>query len=858
MRCAARTQGKATCRKSGQRLVWPSRIRRARQRFPRSPPPGTDCKRMKITLNWLRQYVEVQESPETLAERLTMLGIEVEGMQRIAGEFEGIVVAQILTRDKVPGSDKLTVCRVFDGQTERTIICGAQNHKPGDKVALILPGHALPRKPGETEPLVIRERKVFGILSQGMMCSAQELGLSDEGEGLWILPPEAPVGQPLAEYLGRSTGDVVFDLEITPNRPDLNSVLGIARELAAVTGRTLRVPEIGDLPGSPDDPAAADSVDLVVEAPELCPRYVARVIRGVRIGPSPDWLRQTLERVGLRSINNVVDVTNYVMLECGQPLHAFDADRLGRNTTGRICLRVRRARNGERFVTLDGQEHTLSAEMLLIADATQGVALAGIMGGQNSEVTETTRDVLIESAWFQPTNIRRTSKALGLRSESSYRFERGADPGLTDWASRRCAQLILETAGGRLATGSVEFHPSPAPPRQITLRFPRTQAVLGVTIPAEEQRRCLEALQLKTVHADATTATFEIPSWRHDLKREIDLIEEIERLYGVERVPATPPRGALGSHPADSVFDQLSRIRRLLCGMGLDEAQGQTLVSEDAALLMAAPDQCVRLANPLSNDMNTLRPSLLPGLLQALRHNVTRKNLDVALFEIGRVFRRDPDGLREEYRLAWALTGRRHPVFWTGEGRDARFDLSDAKGFLDELAEQLGLRGLSFQRRPDATSLFLESATVHLGQKYLGELGLVSPLIARAHDLRDPVVMAEIDLDLVLARRPATRTFHPLPVFPAIRRDIAMVVPESVTHADVLRVIHQARVEHLEQVQIFDVFRGGNIPAGHKSLAYAFTYRAADRTLTDAEVNALHACLVEALKKGLSATIREG
>ncbi|MGA4579988.1 phenylalanine--tRNA ligase subunit beta [Limisphaera sp. VF-2] len=813
---------------------------------------------MKIALNWLRQYVDVQESPEALAERLTMLGIEVEGMQRIAGEFEGIVVAQILTREKVPGSDKLSVCRVFDGQAERTIICGAQNHKPGDKVALILPGHALPRKPGETEPFVIRERKVFGIVSQGMMCSAKELGLSDDGEGLWILPPEAPVGQPLAEYLGRSTGDVVFDLEITPNRPDLNSVLGIARELAAATGRTLRFPEIADLPGSPEDPSAADSVDLVVEAADLCPRYVARVIRGVQIGPSPEWLKQTLERVGLRSINNVVDVTNYVMLECGQPLHAFDADRLARDASGRIGLRVRRARDGERFVTLDGQEHTLNADMLLIADATQGVALAGIMGGQNSEVTATTRDVLIESAWFQPANIRRTSKALGLRSESSYRFERGADPGLTDWASRRCAQLILQTAGGRLATGSVEFHPSPTPPRQVTLRFDRTRAVLGVAIPPDEQRRCLEALQLKTVHADTASATFEIPSWRHDLKRETDLIEEIERLYGVERIPATPPRGALGHHPADSVFDQLSWIRRLLCGMGLDEAQGQTLISEDAARLTAASDQCVRLANPLSSDMNTLRPSLLPGLLQALRHNVTRKNLDVALFEIGRVFRREREELREERRLAWALTGRRHPVFWTGEGRDARFDLSDARGVLDELLEQLGLRGVTFQRRPDATALFVESATVHLGPQCLGELGLVSPLIARAHDLRDPVVMAELNLDLLLARRPTTRTFRPLPVYPAIRRDVAMVVPENVTHADVLRVVHQARVDHLEQVQIFDVFRGGNIPAGHKSLAYAFTYRAADRTLTDAEANALHARVVEALKQGLHAVIREG
>jgi phenylalanyl-tRNA synthetase beta chain len=813
---------------------------------------------MRITLNWLRQYVDVEETPEALAERLTMLGLEVEGIRRIAGELEGVVIAQIRSRDPVPGSDKLSVCRVFDGQQERTIICGAQNHKPGDKVALILPGHALPLKPGEKEPLVIRERKVFGILSQGMMCSPRELGLSEDGEGLLILPEDAPVGRPLAEYLGRPGGDVVLDLELTPNRPDLAGVIGIARELAAATGRELRLPPVGDLGEYQQDPSAQAQVDLQVEEPELCPRYVARLIRNVRIGPSPDWLRQTLERVGMRSINNVVDVTNYVMLECGQPLHAFDADLLARDESGRVTLRVRRARPGERFVTLDGQEHELQSDMLLIADAAKGVALAGIMGGQNSEVRPDTRHILLESAWFLPTNIRRTSKRLGLRSESSYRFERGADPGITEWASRRAAQLILQLAGGELARGHVEFHPSPAPPRRIRLRYDRTTRILGVTIPPEQQRRHLEALQLRTVAHDEQSATFEIPSWRHDLKREIDLIEEIERLYGVERVPATPPRGALGSHPADEEFDQLSRIRRLCCGLGLDEAQGQTLISDRAALLTGAESALVKLANPLSSDMNTLRPSLLPGLLDSLRHNVTRKNPDVALFEIGRVFRRDNGSIREERRLGLALTGRRHPVFWTGEGRDAKYDLADVRGVLDELFDHLGLRGISFHRRAEMTPLFVESATIQQGRQVAGELGLVSPLVAREYDLRDPVILAEVNLDWLLARRSDKRTFQPLPLYPAIRRDVAMVVPETVTHADVLRVVQQARVEHLEQVQVFDVFRGGSIPAGCKSLAYAFTYRAADRTLTDAEANALHARVVEALRRGLQATIREG
>src|SRR5690348_17102999 len=374
---------------------------------------------MKVTLNWLKQYVDFNWSPEELAERLTMLGLEVEGVHKISGAFEGIVVAQILTRDKVPGSDKLSVCKVNDGRGERTIICGAQNHKPGDKVPLILPDFALPLKPGEKEPFVIKERKVFGITSQGMMCSPQELGLPDKVDGLLILPKDAPIGKSFAEYLGRSGGDVIYDLEITPNRPDWNSVIGIAREIAALTGNKLKLPEVRS---QKSEVRTENLVSVRIEDAELCPRYTARLVRGVKVGPSPDWLRSTLEKVGIRSINNVVDVTNYVMLEVGQPLHAFDYHLIAKKPNDASAVPtivVRRAAEGEKFTTLDAQERTLTRDMLVIADETKGIALAGVMGGQNTEIRDTTEDVLIESAYFQPTNIRRTSKALGLRSESS-------------------------------------------------------------------------------------------------------------------------------------------------------------------------------------------------------------------------------------------------------------------------------------------------------------------------------------------------------------------------------------------------------------------------------------------------------
>ncbi|HMJ91941.1 MAG TPA: phenylalanine--tRNA ligase subunit beta, partial [Candidatus Acidoferrum sp.] len=629
---------------------------------------------MKVTLNWLKQYVDFDWSPEQLAERLTMLGLEVEAMHKLAGDFEGIVVAQILTKDKVPGSDKLSVCKVNDGKGERTIICGAQNHNVGDKVPLILPNFALPLKAGEKEPFVIKERKVFGITSQGMMCSPQELGLPDEVDGLLILPSDAPVGKPFAEYLGRSGSDVLYDLEITPNRPDWNSLIGIAREIAALTGNPLKLPTIQFLNTSSEPISGV--VWVRMDEPELCPRYTARLVRTVKVGRSPDWLRSTLEKVGLRSINNIVDVTNFVMLETGQPLHAFDYHLLTRaSDTTAPTIVVRRAVDGEKFIALDGQERTLTKDMLLIADELKGIALAGIMGGQNSEINNDTKDVLIESAYFDPSNIRRTSKALGLRSESSYRFERGADVEICDWASRRAAQLISDLAAGEVLGHSIDTYPKPPSAKTITLRHEKVMQLLGVQLRPEEIEYHLSQLGLKITGRKARPVgdetkpepvTFVIPSFRVDLKCEVDLIEEIARLHGVDKIPSTPPRGAIGSNAFDPVYDEIGEVRRLLTGSGLNEAQGQTLISDAAAKL--ATNSIVALANPLSSDMNVLRPSLLPGLLGSLRHNLTRKNYDVALFEIGRVFQQKSGALLpkgsvehsdavEERRVAIVLTG---------------------------------------------------------------------------------------------------------------------------------------------------------------------------------------------------------
>jgi phenylalanyl-tRNA synthetase beta chain len=537
-------------------------------------------------------------------------------------------------------------------------------------------------------------------------------------------------------------------------------------------------------------------------------------------------------------------------------LHAFDYHLIAKGADGKPTIVVRRAAAGEKFKTLDNQERTLTNEMLLIADETKGIALAGVMGGANTEINDQTVDVLIESAYFTPVNIRRTSKQLGLRSESSYRFERGADVGICDWASQRAAQLILESAGGELAAGVVDVYPKPAEIKNLTLHFAKSKDLLGIGISHAEQISFLTKLGLAIAQQEPGECTFTIPSWRVDLKREVDLIEEVGRLYGVDKIPSTPPRGALGSNAYDSVYDQIGEARRILTGLGLNEAQGQTLISK-AEVRSHTEEEIVALANPLSSDMDVLRPSLLPGLIHSLRHNVSRKNYDVALFEIGRVFTNVNGQTKENRSVAIAITGQRALPFWSGEARDAKFDAYDLKGLVEEMLEQFGLRGIAFGKRAESTALFLESAAVTLGGKLpLGELGQLLPTLAKKYDLRDAVFLAEFNLDLLLAKRNPAKSFKTLPQFPSSRRDVAMLVPETVTHDDVVQTVKQAKPANLETVELFDVFRGKHVPDGQKSLAYAFTYRAADKTLTDVEVNAAHEKIVAALQQKLSAVLR--
>ncbi len=792
---------------------------------------------MKFTYNWLKQYVDFDWSPVELAEKLTFAGIEVESVVTLGGEIpEQIVVAQILASEKHPNADKLSVCRVNDGTGERKIVCGAKNYKVGDKVPLALPGAAM------AAGFTIKESKLRGMMSQGMMCSAEELGLPKGEDGLLLLPADAPVGKKFSEYLG--PGDTVYDIEVTPNRPDWLSVIGIAREISALTGNPLRLPEISLI--ETDESA----VPVKVEAPELCPRYTARLIRGVKIGPSPAWLKQIFEKVGLRSINNIVDITNYVLLETGHPLHAFDYNLLAGKQIG-----VRRALPGEKLTTLDEKQHELTSEMLLIADAERAVALAGIIGGKNSEINATTTDVLLESAWFLPSNVRKTSKTLGLASDSSYRFERGADIDGVIFASDRAAALMQQLAGGQVCRGVTDVLAKPIVKRRVSCRYAQVDRLLGVTVPPVTVKKIFTGLGL-TVVSDGETVEVEVPTFRVDLEREADLIEEVCRIYGVEKIPAK----MLPATPAISEFDAQwnarRQVRTILTALGFHEALNQTMVGEGS----------LKLQNPLNAEMTALRQTLAPGLLANLQTNISRHQYDVKLFEIGRVFTADG---KEQLHLALVATGRRMTGDW---GQTEKVDYFDLKGVLEELTHEFRVSNLSFsdsttgaifegvfgsKRTIVPSGIGVGNVSVGIADKAIGRITQIpSVLTQRLYDLKGDVFLVEVNLTMLLAAKQEEKQYRELPKFPAVVRDVALVLDESVPHTTVVMEIEKNRNKFLEKVELFDIFRGSSIVTGKKSMAYSLTFRAADRTLTDTEVNEAHERIKEQLQKMLGCEIR--
>jgi phenylalanyl-tRNA synthetase beta chain len=797
---------------------------------------------MKTPLSWLRDYVDFDETPRQVAERLTFAGIEVEGIETIGSACEGLIVAEVRRVEKHPNADKLTVCAVFDGAQELQVVCGAPNVAAGGRYPFAPIGAVLP------DGTKIKKAKLRGIESSGMLCSEAELALSEDHSGLMTLDPKWAPGTPVSQVIGPP--ETVLDLEITPNRPDCLCLIGIARELAALYGRPLKRPEIRLTEGGP---AAADLTRVEVLDALGCPRYTARVLQGIGIGPSPAWMQRRLQLAGIRAINNVVDITNYVMLECGQPLHAFDMELLA---GGRIV--VRRARAGEPFATLDGIQRALAPSMLMIADAERPVALAGVMGGAGSEIREATKTVLLESACFKPSDIRATSKTLGLSTESSYRFERGIDIETVEWASRRAAALMAEFAGGTVARGVVDVYPRRWQPGGFACRFDRVCSVLGADIPGERIAEVFTRLEIPVHSQDASSCVVAPPSFRADLESEIDLIEEVARIHGLDRIPEAPPRALIDPAASDRRMQSVQALRRNLIGLGLQEIQNYSLVTE-GLLELFEPGGAARrvvLPNPISADQSVLRTSLIPQMVETLGRNRAHQIESACLFEAGRVYTKGGDGKPcEEERLAVGLMGR------SGEQTRRPVDAGEMflwiKGVWERLAEaqqisgwEISLSDAPWWQKGCGLSLALKGRT-------LGGLGIIKPEIRREWRLVDPVAVLDVAVEPLVRDALRTGTYAAIPSFPCIVRDVALVVDAAVKNEDILRVIRRAAPPELERADLFDIFTGASLGAGRKSLAYSLTYRSAMRTLTDEEANAYHDCVKNELKRELAAEVRE-
>ncbi|HUL58667.1 MAG TPA: phenylalanine--tRNA ligase subunit beta [Anaeromyxobacteraceae bacterium] len=808
---------------------------------------------MRISTRWLSEYVDLPPVEE-LARRLTAVGFEVEAIERGGQGLEGVVAARIVASEKHPGAEKLSVTRVDRGAGEPLqIVCGARNYQVGDVVPLATVGATLPG--GQR----IERARLRGVESSGMLCSAKELGLSEDASGLLVLPRDVAPGTPVAQALGLD--DVVLEVNVTPNRPDGLSHVGIAREVAAALGTRVRMPAPRlDEKGGP----AADAVKVRIEAPEKCPRYAARVIEGVKIGPSPAWLARRLEACGVRSISNVVDATNFALLELGHPLHAFDLDRVAGHE-----IVVRTARPGERLTTLDGKERVLDPDDLVIADRDRGSALGGVMGGGDSEISAGTTRVLLEAAYFQPGTIRRTSRRHGLKTEASYRFERGADPGMVIPALDRCAALIAELAGGAVRRGVVDAHPRPWKPAEVRLRWRRPAEILGMDVARADAEQILGGLGFAAGKADAEGGTFTVPSWRVDVAIEEDLVEEIVRTRGYDAIPETLPHGASDTpaEPADA--QAIGRIRGALEAAGFAEAVNFSFVAEKDLAPFGhevvigdgkgrAPG--IALRNPISADLAVMRTSLVPSLLRNAAYNLRQRVDDVRLYEIARVYLphpapRDQVSL-EPLQVAGAILGRRSPPGWA-TGRDAA-DFYDAKAAVDAILEAAGVAGVRWVARGDAWLHPRHSATLVARDggkdEIVGDAGELHPRVAAAFDLPRGVLAFRLSFDALLRLARLVPQYRPVPRFPAVLRDLAVVVEEGVQAADVLAAIRSEAL--VEDASVFDVYRGKPLPEGRKNVAVAIRYRAPDRTLTDAEADAAHARIVKRLGEQLRAELR--
>lgn len=813
---------------------------------------------MLISQNWLKELVDFSCSPEELERILTMLGLEVEKIERPGEKLNGFVVGEVLTKEKHPNADKLSVCTVAVGEgVVNTIVCGAPNVAAGQKVPVALGGAVVPNG-----GFTIEKRKLRGVESNGMICSKAELGVSEESDGIWELPADAPVGVALAGYLGMD--DVLYEISITPNRSDCVSHLGVAREIAAY----FNVPLLKPIADVKEDAGlkAQDFITVRIDDTEGCHRFAGRVVRGVKIGESPKWLKDRITACGLRSINNVVDVTNFVMLECGKPIHGFDLDTIAGKT-----LIIKQAQEGEKFTTLDGKERVLDASMVMVCDSEKSSAVGGIMGGLHSEITDGTVNVLIESAYFKPSSIRRTAKKLGITSDAAYRFERGVDMETVVFAADRAAQLIQQVAGGQIASGVVDVYPTQHPEKQATVRYTRANMLIGKEIAGDEQRSLLERLGFAIIHHDDAGATYRIPTYRVDVETETDCIEEIARLHGYDNiVPALVSRVNLSGEQTPKRYVPLPFAEELSVffrSNGFTDIVTQNMIDpKSAGMFTEAP---VRIANPLGEELSCLRPSLVPSMLKTLERNHRYGQKNVRLFELGAVFHTVSHteqtfigGVREERHLIAALTGNILPAkAWDAPERPA--DFYDAKGVLESIIAVCRLEKVTMQSASNLALYPLFSAnTVELlvNGKSMGYAGEIAPAALKAFDIGMPVMACVVNISALAEAAVKVRKYTAVSPFPTVARDLAFVVETVVEAARIHDLILKNGGNYLRSVRTFDVFAGKPAQAalgeGKKSIAFALEFNSAEKTLEDTDVESSISAIVKSVQAGVGAVLR--
>jgi phenylalanyl-tRNA synthetase beta chain len=799
---------------------------------------------MKVPLKWLKEYVDVDLPPVELAEKLTMAGSEATVTQVTGDKWGNIVVGQILAVNSHPNADRLRLPTVDLGAGQETVVCGAPNLKVGDKIAFAHVGAEL--IDGHSGQLVrLKSAKIRGVESSGMVCSEKELGISDNHEEILVLPPEAPVGTPLVDYLG----DVIFDLEVTPNRPDCLCVVGIAQEMAALTGQRLHPPEVSyeEFP-----PLIDEQIAVEIDDPDLCSRYCASLISGVKIAESPPWMQQRLLACGMRPINNIVDITNYVMLELGQPLHAFDYEKI----RGKKII-VRRATKGEILVSLDGEERTLASDMLVIADAERAVAIAGVMGGANSEVVEDTTTILLEAANFNPTSIHYTSRQLVLPSEAAMRFERGICPELTIPALKRATQLMLQLAGGQAARGASDVYPGKRESRPILLSADKAKQLLGVEFNLDQIVGTLTSLGFDCQPSSASEIRVTAPYWRSDITQEVDLIEEVARIIGYDKIPMTMLGEPLPRQNPKPILGLKQKIREHMVGFGFQEVISYSLTSlEMLNKLMpeAHPIEpmTLRVANPMTAEHEYLRTTLRPYLLAVQVSNRRHEEGSIRLFELGKIYQPQQKALPAEPEvLCGLLSGARAEKSWQDDG--GLFDFFDTKGVVEGLSHQLGVV-VSFEHSDDESFHPVKQAAIVVGGNRLGVLGELHPRVAEVFEIAEAVYLFEINVTDLLPFTIDHKMFQSIPRFPATVRDLALIVDTGVSHHQVTDIIKGFSL--VNQVAIFDVYSGAQVPQGKKSLAYRITYQSPASTLTDEEVNKVQEKILSKLSQQLGATLR--